>query len=62
MAEERNDNQIELDVGDAEETEVDFGATEETEQPVGVEALDADEDNFDKANNATQKRIDCLTK
>jgi sugar-specific transcriptional regulator TrmB len=61
MAEERDDDQVELDVGDAEETEVSFEASEE--EPAAFGASDADEeDNFDKANNATQKRIDRLTK
>jgi hypothetical protein len=57
MAEERDDDQVELDVGDAEETEVEF------EQPeASIEAAADEEDNFDKASNATQKRIDRLTK
>jgi len=66
MSEERDDDQVELDVGDAEETEVEFESSqqsEQPEQPASYEASDADEeDNFDKANNATQKRIDRLTK
>jgi len=63
MAEERDDDQIELDVGDAEETEVSFEAPEESGESAAFEASDADEeDNFEKANNATQKRIDRLTK
>jgi hypothetical protein len=63
MAEERDDDQVELDVGDAEETEVEFEAPEESEQPAAFGASDADEeDNFEKASNATQKRIDRLTK
>jgi hypothetical protein len=63
MAEERDDDQIELDVGDAEETEVSFEAPEESEQSAAFGASDADdEDNFEKASNATQKRIDRLTK
>lgn len=63
MAEERDDDQIELDVGDAEETEVSFEAPEESGGSASFEASDADEeDNFEKANNATQKRIDRLTK
>jgi hypothetical protein len=52
MAEEKD--QIELDLGDEAEVEV-----EASEQPE-VEA--SGEDNFDKAENATQKRIDRLTK
>jgi hypothetical protein len=63
MVEERDDDQIELDVGDAEETEVSFEAPEESEQSAAFGASDADdEDNFEKASNATQKRIDRLTK
>jgi len=63
MAEERDDDQIELDVGDAEETEVSFETPEESGGSAAFEASDADEeDNFEKANNATQKRIDRLTK
>ena len=63
MAEERDDDQIELDVGDAEETEVEFEAPETGNQTQSFGASDADEeDNFDKASNATQKRIDRLTK
>ena len=65
MSEERDDDQVELDVGDAEETEVELESPQETEseQPQSYEASDADEeDNFEKANNATQKRIDRLTK
>jgi hypothetical protein len=55
MSEGRDDDQVELDVGDAQETEVEFD--------VPQEASDADdEDNFEKASNATQKRIDRLTK
>ena len=52
MAEEKD--QIELDLGDEAEVEV-----EASEQPE-VEA--SGEDNFDKVENATQKRIDRLTK
>ena len=63
MAEERDDDQIELDVGDAEEVEVSFEAPGESERSAGFEASDADEeDNFEKASNSTQKRIDRLTK
>ncbi len=60
MTEERDDEQVELNVEDAQETEVEFEAPE---QPDDVQASEADEeDNFDKASNATQKRIDRLTK
>ena len=63
MSEERDDDQVELDVGDAQETEVEIDAPQEPEQSEGFEASDADdEDNFEKASNATQKRIDRLTK
>lgn len=63
MAEERDDDQVELDVSEAEETEVEFDASQAGEQTTSFNASDADEeDNFDKANNATQKRIDRLTK
>lgn len=61
MSENRDDENVELDVSDAQETEVEF-SEQPAEQPQ-VEASDADEeDNFDKASNATQKRIDRLTK
>jgi len=59
MTEERDDEQVELNVDDAQETEVEFDAPEQPD----VQASEADEeDNFDKASNATQKRIDRLTK
>jgi len=59
MAEEKN--QIELDLDDSQETEVDV-SDEKTEGEAPL-AADADtDDNFDKAENATQKRIDRLTK
>lgn len=61
MTDERDDDQIELDVGDAEETEVEFESSGQPDE--GYQASDADEeDNFEKASNATQKRIDRLTK
>ena len=53
MAEEKE--QIELDLDDSQETEVDV-ANDDAEQQA------SEEDNFDKAENATQKRIDRLTK
>jgi len=53
MAEEKE--QIELDLDDVQETEVDV-ANDDAEQQA------SEEDNFDKAENATQKRIDRLTK
>ena len=58
MAEEKE--QIELDLDDAQEIEVDSGEEQQEEASVAAEA-DAD-DNFDKAENATQRRIDRLTK
>jgi len=56
MAEEKE--QIELDLDDAQETEVDLANDDgghDTQQA-------SEDDNFDKAENATQKRIDRLTK
>jgi hypothetical protein len=53
MAEKKE--QIELDLDDAQETEVDL-ANDDAEQQA------SEDDNFDKAENATQKRIDRLTK
>ena len=49
-------NQIELDL-DTEETETEVVDVEVTE-----EASDKESDSFDRAENATQKRIDRLTK
>ena len=57
MAEE---NQVELDLGTEEEVEVAAEAPKETEE---VEVLEADsDDQFKKAEDATQKRINRLTK
>jgi len=59
MAKEKlEDDQIELDLDDVQEAEVDVEAS------ANDDAMDAssDDDNFDKAENATQKRIDRLTK
>ena len=57
MAEE---NQVELDLGTEEEVEVEAEAPKETEE---VEVLEADsEDQFKKPEDATQKRINRLTK
>jgi len=59
MAKEKlEDDQIELDLDDAQEAEVDVEASANDD---AVEAS-SDDDNFDKAENATQKRIDRLTK
>ena len=55
MAEEKE--QIELDLDDAQETEVDLA-----EQPAGSNAVEVSDDQFDKAESNTQKRIDRLTK
>jgi hypothetical protein len=60
------ENQVDLDFGDAQETEVNFPDTEESqgqEQSRAPEPSEADqEDNFSKAETATQKRINNLTK
>ncbi len=55
-------NTVELDVGDAEETEVELPESE-TEEDIETspEAEDSSE-NFQRAETATQKRIDRLTK
>ena len=58
MAEEE---QIELELEKAEDTEVEVPQSEKKEDEAPVVATEA-EDNFDKAENATQKRIDRLTK
>ena len=55
MAEEKE--QIELDLDDAQETEVDLA-----EKPVEDNAVEASDDQFEKAESNTQKRIDRLTK
>ena len=59
MAEEKD--QIEFDLEDGQEAEVEVEAQAEAEAEEAVGAA-ADDDNFDKAENATQKRIDRLTK
>lgn len=60
------ENQVDLDFGDAQETEVNLPDTEESqgqEQSQAPEPSEADqEDNFSKAETATQKRINNLTK
>jgi|TARA_X000000950_G_C13895962_1_gene652796 hypothetical protein len=58
MAEEKE--QIELDLGDSQETEIEVSDNEKQQVDVSLEA--ESDDNFDKAENATQKRIDRLTK
>jgi hypothetical protein len=55
MAEEKE--QIELDLDDAQETEVDLA-----EQPAESNAVEVSDDQFEKAESNTQKRIDRLTK
>ena len=55
---EAEKQQIELDLDNAEETEVEIAEVESSE----VEAAETAEDNFDKAKNKTQRRIDQLTK
>ena len=56
---DKREDQIELDLGDEQEVEVSTGGDDDgEEQPLAA----SEEDNFDKAENATQKRIDRLTK
>ena len=57
--EDQKENQIELDLDDSQETEVEVSGGEEEE---GSSQSASETDNFDKADNATQKRIDRLTK
>ena len=52
------DDQIELDLDDAEETEVDISDAGDDEAPLAA----AEDDQFEKAESNTQKRIDRLTK
>ena len=54
----KDDDQIELELESDQDTEVEFSGGEEEEVPLAAEA----DDNFEKAENATQKRIDRLTK
>lgn len=58
------ENQVDLDFGDAQETEVDLSEQEQSpSQEVTPVPAEADqEDNFSKAETATQKRINNLTK
>ncbi len=61
MSEDKREDQIELDLEDEREVEVSAGGGDDDdgeEQPLAA----SEEDNFDKAENATQKRIDRLTK
>lgn len=55
------ENQVDLDFGDAQETEVTFPDTEESQGQSRAPEPDQ-EDNFSKAETATQKRINNLTK
>jgi len=55
---EKEDEQIELELGDSTEVEVSAGEEKEEDVPLAAEG----DDNFDRADNATQKRIDRLTK
>ena len=57
-------NQVDLDFDDNKETEVNLPEREETQAPAPeTDASDTDqEDNFSKAETATQKRINNLTK
>ena len=57
--EDQKENQIELDLDDSQETDVEVSDGEEEE---GSSQSASETDNFDKADNATQKRIDRLTK
>jgi len=59
MAEAQKE-QIELDLDDAEETEVEVSGSEVEVEAAEVE--ESSEDNFDRAKNKTQRRIDTLTK
>jgi hypothetical protein len=61
MSEDKREDQIELDLEDEREVEVSAGGGDDDDgeqQPLAA----SEEDNFDKAENATQKRIDRLTK
>ena len=70
MAEEKEEQMVQLDSGMEQETEVDVVDNSDTADSVevseesGVEPLQAekDDDAFDKAASSTQKRIDKLTK
>ena len=57
---DKKEDQIELDLEDAQEVEVSTGGDDDDgeQQPLAA----SEEDNSDKAENATQKRIDRLTK
>ena len=57
---DKKEDQIELDLGEEQEVELSAGGDDDDgeEQPLAA----SEDDNFDKAENATQKRIDRLTK
>ena len=55
---EKEDEKIELELDDSAEVEVSGGEEKEGDIPLAAEG----DDNFDRADNATQKRIDRLTK
>jgi hypothetical protein len=57
---EPKENQVELDLDDSQETEVEVNEDEVKQEVEAVE--DTDDDQFKKAETATQKRIDRLTK
>jgi len=63
MAKENLEEQIELDLDDSQDTEVEVSGGERKQEEEDIPlAAEADDDNFDKAESATQKRIDRLTK
>ena len=63
MAKENLEDQIELDLDDSQDTEVEVSGGERKQEGEYISlAAEADDDNFDKAESATQKRIDRLTK
>ena len=61
MSEQSQQVDLDLDLEGAEEAVVDL---DETAQPEGAPVVEeiAQEDNYEKAENATQKRINRLTK
>ncbi len=57
---EAEDNQVELDLDDSQETEIEINEDQAEEKE--VETVVETDDQFKKAETATQKRIDRLTK
>ena len=57
---EAEENQVELDLDDSQETEVEINEDQAEEKE--VETVVETDDQFKKAETATQKRIDRLTK